>query len=426
MKIKGKEKSYEEVLRIPRQTHKKPIKPSRFFRALLKAASSSELKATSFSHREIGMEKLKKDEPCLFLMNHSCFLDLKIAATVLYPRPFNIVCTSDGFVGKEWLMRRIGCIPTNKFVSDLRLVRDMQYALGTLGSSVLMYPEASYSFDGTATPLPSSLGKCVKLLGVPVVMIRTYGAFLHDPLYNGLQLRKTKVSADIEYLLSPEEIRQKTPDEINAILSDRFSFDHFRWQKENGVEIREPFRADGLNRVLYKCPACKSEGKMEGRGVTLTCRHCGKSYTLEPLGTLRAESGETEFSHIPDWYAWERASVREEIENGSYRLDLPVEIDVLADSKAIYHVGRGRLLHTPDGFSLTGCGGKLDYRQKPLASYSLYADYFWYEIGDMICIGDNDRLYYCFPTVEGDFVAKARLAAEELYKKAKRELRSRA
>ncbi len=426
MKIKVKEKSYEEVLRIPRPTHKKPIKPARFFRTLLKAASSSELKATSFSHREIGMEKLKKDEPCLFLMNHSCFLDLKIAATVLYPRPFNIVCTSDGFVGKEWLMRRIGCIPTNKFVSDLRLVRDMQYALGTLGSSVLMYPEASYSFDGTATPLPSSLGKCVKLLGVPVVMIRTYGAFLHDPLYNGLQLRKTKVSADIEYLLSPEEIRQKTPDEINAILSDRFSFDHFRWQKENGVEIREPFRADGLNRVLYKCPACKSEGKMEGRGVTLTCRHCGKSYTLEPLGTMRAESGETEFSHIPDWYAWERASVREEIENGSYRLDLPVEIDVLADSKAIYHVGRGRLLHTPDGFSLTGCGGKLDYRQKPLASYSLYADYFWYEIGDMICIGDNDRLYYCFPTVEGDFVAKARLAAEELYKKAKRELRSRA
>ena len=25
---------------------------------------------------------------------------------------------------------------------------------------ILMYPEASYSFDGTATPLPESLGKC--------------------------------------------------------------------------------------------------------------------------------------------------------------------------------------------------------------------------------------------------------------------------
>ncbi|MBQ7170641.1 MAG: 1-acyl-sn-glycerol-3-phosphate acyltransferase [Clostridia bacterium] len=372
------------------------------------------------------MEKLGKHEPCLFLMNHSCFLDLKIASTILYPRPFNIVCTSDGFVGKQRLMRRLGCIPINKFVSDLRLVRDMQYALKTLRSSVLMYPEASYSFDGTATPLPSSLGKCVKLLGLPVVMIRTYGAFLHDPLYNGLRLRKTKVSADMEYLLSPDEIKEKTADEINAILADRFSFDHFRWQTENGVKIDEPFRAEGLNRVLYKCPACHTEGEMRGEGAVIFCRHCGKRYTLEPLGFLRAENGETEFSYVTDWYAWERASVREEIENGTYRLDLPVEIRVLADAEAIYHVGKGRLLHTAEGFLLTGCDGALTYRQKPLASYSLYADYFWYEIGDMICIGDNDRLYYCFPAVEGDFVAKARLAAEELYKKAMRELRPRA
>ena len=34
-----------------------------------------------------------------------------------------------------------------------------------------MYPEASYSFDGTATPLPESLGKLVKKLGIPVVAI---------------------------------------------------------------------------------------------------------------------------------------------------------------------------------------------------------------------------------------------------------------
>ena len=53
-----------------------------------------------------------------------------------------------------------------------------------------MYPEASYSFDGTATVIPASLGKFIQLLNMPVIMIKTYGAFLHDPLYNGLQLRK--------------------------------------------------------------------------------------------------------------------------------------------------------------------------------------------------------------------------------------------
>ena len=61
-------------------------------------------------------------------------------------------------------------------------------------------------------------------------------------------------------------------------------------------------------------------------------------------------------------------------------------------------------------------GGKLDYTQKPSASYSLYSDYYWYEIGDMICIGNSQVLYYCFPTEGKDVVAKTRLAAEELYK----------
>ena len=416
MKIKVTDKSYEEVMALPREEHRKPLKPSIFFRTLLKLLSSADLKATNFHCRSIGMERLGADEPCLILMNPSSFIDLKIASTILYPRPFNIVCTSDGFVGKEWLMRHLGCIPTQKFVSDLGLVRDMVYTVKELHSSVLMYPEASYSFDGTATPLPESIGKCVKMLGVPLVMIRTYGAFARDPLYNGLQLRKVDVSADMEYLLSPQEIAKASTAEINALLAERFSFDNFRDQQEQQIRITEPFRADGLNRVLYKCPHCGNEGAMTGKGTTLTCNSCGKTYLLTETGFLEAQEGETEFSHIPDWYRWERSCVRQELLDGSYRLDIPVRICMLVDSRSIYRVGEGRLIHTREGFHLSGCEGRLDYRQKPTSSYSLYSDYFWYELGDMICIGNSKALYYCFPTGQQDVVAKTRLAAEELYK----------
>ena len=416
MKIKVTDKSYEQVLALPQEEHRKPLKPSIFFRTLLKLLSAADLKATNFHCRSLGMERLGADEPCLFLMNHSSFIDLKIASTILYPRPFNIVCTSDGFVGKAWLMRHLGCIPTQKFVSDLSLVRDMLYTVKELRSSILMYPEASYSFDGTATPLPESIGKCVKMLGVPLVMIRTYGAFARDPLYNGLQLRKVEVSADMEYLLSPQEIAGASPAEINALLAERFSFDNFRDQQERNIRITEPFRADGLNRVLYKCPHCGKEGAMTGKGITLRCGSCGKPYLLTETGFLQAQEGETEFPHIPEWYRWERSCVRQELLDGSYRLDIPVRICMLVDSKSIYRVGEGRLIHTREGFHLSGCEGKLDYRQKPSSSYSLYSDYFWYELGDMICIGNSKVLYYCFPTGQQDVVAKTRLAAEELYK----------
>lgn len=423
MKIKSN-LSYKEVLNKPAKKKKNPARPSFFFRTLIRVVSLPDLMATKFKYRTVGMEKLSKKEPCLILMNHSSFIDLKIANRILYPRKYNIVCTGDGFIGKNWLMRQIGCIPTKKFVTEVDLLHDMMYAVKRYNSSILMYPEASYSFDGTATPLPDSLGRCAKMLGLPIVIIKTEGAFTRDPLYNNLQLRKVEVSATAEYLLSPEQIKEMSTRDINALLKEKFTFDNFKWQQENRVVVDEPFRADHLNRVLYKCPNCLAEGKTEGKGTTLTCNACGKVYELTENGFMKADNGETEFDHIPDWYKWERECVKNEIENGEYKLDVDVDIFAMVDTECIYSVGEGRLTHTKDGFHLTGCDGELDYIQKPLASYSLYADYYWYKLGDMICVGDKNILYYCFPKNCGDVVAKTRLAAEELYKITRAEKRT--
>ncbi len=415
MKIKTKRKSYQEVLALKQRKRKNPKRPWFLLRKLIYLLSKKEMKACGVEFIEKDMDKLGKKQPCLILMNHSCFLDLKIAFTYLKDRVFNVVSTSDGFVGKEWLMRRIGCIPTDKFVADLALVKDIVYALKK-GRSVLVYPEAGYSFDGTATVLPDSLGKLVKFLKVPVVTMITEGAFLHDPLYNDLQLRKTKVTVRVTYLLSEGQIEEKSAEEINVLMRETFGFDAFQQQRDSGMKITELFRAEGLHRVLYKCPCCKGEN-VRSDGARIRCGDCGATYVLNELGALEGENAK--FTHIPDWYAWQRAEVRKEIEEGKYLLDIPVKIAVLADYKAIYFVGNGRLKHDKSGFELTGEDG-LYYAQKPTKSYTLNADYFWYEMGDIISIGDKDYLYYCFPQVETP-VTKARLAAEELYKICKEE-----
>lgn len=414
MKIKTKELSYDQVMALPRAVHRPPRRPGILFRTLMRTLAAKDLRETGFTYTEIRMEEVG-DQPCLILMNHSSFIDLEIAAHIFARRPFCIVCTSDGFVGKEWLMRRLGCIPTQKFVNDVTLLSDIQYALHEIKTSVLMYPEASYTFDGCTTPLPRKLGILLKRLDVPVVMVTAHGAFARDPLYNCLQKRSVTVSAEVRCLLTREEIKEKRVAELDDILDRAFAYDHFAWQYENGIEIREPFRADGLNRILYRCAHCGTEGEMEGSGMSLTCHRCGKRWQIDPLGRLCAEEGETEFPHIPDWYRWEREALRGEIRQGEYRLDIPVKIGMMVDYRAIYMVGEGRLQHSTDGFLLTGCDGKLEYRQSPLASYSLYSDYFWYEIGDVICIGDRDRLFYCFPQC-GDVVAKTRMAAEEIFR----------
>lgn len=417
MKIKTLPMAYSEVKKLPCAEHFLPKKPNPVLRAVMRIASAGDLKATDFTYTEENMDKAG-DGPWLILMNHSSFIDLEMCTKIFADKPYCIVCTSDGFVGKKGLMRAVGCIPTKKFVRDVTLINDISYALNELKTSVLMYPEASYTFDGCATPLPRKLGVLLKKLNVPVVTVHTEGAFSRDPLYNCLQKRDVKVSANVKCLFSREEVRALTVKELDAALDREFSFDSFRWQQENGIEIKEEFRADGLERILYHCPHCHSESSMQGKGITLRCESCKNEYTLSTLGTLQSENAA--FDHVPDWYNYERELVREEVQSGSYKLECDVEIGVMRDYKAIYMIGTGRLRHDVNGFELLSDDGQLRYKQSPLSCYSLYSDYYWYEIGDVICIGSNDELYYCFPkgTVP---VAKARLAAEELYKHKKNE-----
>ena len=415
MKINTKKMSYEDVLKLPRLQHKKPMKPQGWLATIVRVAVAPTLWKTKFSYTTERME-LVKDQPCLILMNHSSFTDMKLAYGIFYPRKMGIVTSVDamtGILGK--LMRLLGCTPTHKFVTDMSLIRDIEYMLKENKSSVLMYPEAGYSFDGRATTMPRGLGILMKRLGVPVVTVITQGAFHRDPLYNMLQIRDVKVSAHVKCIATPEELKEKSVAELDTLLEESFSFDNFAWQRDNKISIDVPFRADGLHRILYKCPHCGVENRMEGKGIHLNCHACGKQWTMDEYGQLAADDGNTEYAHIPDWYQWQRDCVREELENGTYHLDTDVEIAIQVNLDGVCMIGDGHLTHSLDGFRLVGADGALDYSQSATFSHTLYSDYYWYEIGDVIGIGDNEFSYFCFPK-ENISVTKARLATEELYK----------
>ena len=422
MKIKTRDLSYDEVLKLPRLKHKKPRKPSRFLATVVKLISAPTLKRIKFSYTTERMELVGK-QPSLILMNHSSFTDMKLAFGIFYPQRMGIVTSVDamsGILGK--LMRLLGCTPTHKYVSDISLIHDIKYMLNENKTSVLMYPEAGYSFDGRTTTLPRGLGSLMKMLGVPVVTVITQGAFHRDPLYNMLQIRDVKVSAHVKCIATPEEIKEKSVEELDALLDESFSFDNFAWQRDNKISVNEPFRADGLHRILYKCPHCGSENKMEGKGTGLTCHACDKHWEMDEYGQLAASDGDTEYPHIPDWYSWQRACVRKEIEDETYLLDVDVDIFVQVNLDGVCNIGSGHLRHDLNGFHLVGADGKLDYKQSPVFSHTLYSDYYWYEIGDVIGIGNNEFSYFCFPK-ENVSVTKARLATEELYKIKKLERR---
>ena len=112
MKIKTVEKSYEEVCQLKRPPHVVPKRPSLILGLTAKMLSIPNLAAVKFTYTTKNMDRAGNG-PWLILMNHSSFLDLEIASRII-PMRYHIVCTSDGFVGKEKLMRNLGCIPTKK------------------------------------------------------------------------------------------------------------------------------------------------------------------------------------------------------------------------------------------------------------------------------------------------------------------------
>ena len=415
MKIKVTKISSDEVLTKKAKPYAKPKKPNIFFRSLLKIVSMPDLWNAGFkTTREL--KQLMKKEPCLILMNHSSFIDLEMIESMVYPKPLNIICTTDGFIGKNWLMREIGCIPTKKFTVDTQLVKKMISTIKKLKSSILLYPEAGYSIDGTSTTLPTNLGKLVKMLKVPVITVISEGAYHRQPLYNELIKRDVKVNANVNLLINKDEIENKKENEIQQMIEEAFSFDNWKWQQENNIIIDHPKRAQGINRFLYKCPHCMAEGNMKGENHTLTCPNCGKVYELTINGFMKANNGETEINHIPSWYAWERECVKKEILDGKYNVEEDVEIYMMIDTYNVYSLGDGHLIHNEEGFKLTAFDGKLECVVPSKLTYSINADFYWYQIADVITLNDSKNSYFCFPKGNKDIVAKMRLATEELFK----------
>ena len=365
----------------------------------------------------IGTEKLKP--PYLLLCNHNAFMDFKVATRAIFPRRANYVVAIDGFIGREGLLRSIGCICKRKFTSDVTLVRQLKQVV-TNGNIAVVYPEARYSLCGTTAVLPASLGKLCKLLGVPVVTLICRGHHVNSPFWNLHERGVKPTEAEMRLLFTREELASASAGEVNERLVEAFQYDDFAWQKARGIRTPYPKRAEGLHKVLYQCPACGTEYRMRSSGATLRCESCGKSWTMSELGELSADRGETEFSHIPDWYEWERGNVRREVEAGTYSTGpLPVHVDSLPNARRFIPLGEGTLVHDMNGFTVRGvdADGEPFEMIKPVPSlYSCHIEYEYLgKHGDCVDLNTLEDTWYVYPH-DCDFsVTKMALATEELY-----------
>ena len=367
--------------------------------------------------RKIGCEGLKP--PYLLLCNHNAFMDFKVATKAMFPHRANYVVAIDGFIGREGLLRDVGCICKRKFTNDITLIRQLRRVIKN-GDICVIYPEARYSLCGTTAVLPESLGKLCRLLNVPVVTLICHGHHVNSPFWNTRDRGVKHTEAEMSLLYTPEQLHELSIDEINKGLVNAFQYDDFAWQKERGIVIDKPWRAEGLHKVLYQCPYCKTEYRMSSAGDEIFCESCGKRWRMTELGELSAVEGETEFIHIPDWYEWERENVKKEVAAGIYSSGkMPVTVDSLPNAKRFIRLGEGTMIHDMDGFRVRGVTADGEAFEMVKNVPSLYSCHIEYEYlgkhGDCVDLNTMEDTWYIYPHDIPFSVTKMALATEELY-----------
>lgn len=407
---------------------KKPLKASKFWMGIARPfAIRPRLIGRPVTVEKINMEGI--EPPYFLLATHASMLDYPLMYTAVHPHNANNVVAIDAVrdVG-DFFMRRLGCITTRKFIKDYHLIRNMRYCAETYRSIVCVYPEARYSFDGTTSYIPPAIGKMAKLMKIPLVVLRMYGTFVAAPQWNKPE-QKIPLRAELECVATAEEVENLSWQEIYARILEKMQRDDYKYQKEYGIAITNPHRADGLHSILYQCPHCKTEFEMHSAGERLWCKACGKAWHMDEFSELTAETGETEFSHIPDWTAWERQNVREEVRSGRYRFQSDVTVHTLPNAKRFYDQGTGTLAQDTEGTTLecTAYGERktLHWAGTELESIHIEYDYpfrkkkYWRNVfGDCVDISTPDDSFWLHPIDLRDQITKLSYATEEIYARA--------
>ncbi len=371
----------------------------------------------------VNMKGLKP--PFLVLGTHHAFMDFIVSPLAVFPYRANYVSELEGFENYgEWIYRQAGCLGTRKFVNDIALIKNIKRVMERKGV-LIMYPEARYANVGTSSKLPESVGKFAKYLDVPLVVLNMRGNYLQSPIWNLAKRREVLLDATITQIYTRDELRKASVSEINDKIADFLSYDEYAYQYETKMAVTYEKRAEGIELALYKCPECGAEFEMETCGADIFCKQCGARRHMTEYGRMiRSDGSEDEFSHIPDWYEWERGKVIREIENGRYSLDTRVKIESLPNAVNFIDLGEGRLIHNENGFKLIfrdyGDTEERTLSFAPLTMTSVHTEYNYRDTkGQCITLSTLDNTYFIYPLEDSFNATKIQFATEYLYEREK-------
>jgi 1-acyl-sn-glycerol-3-phosphate acyltransferase len=258
----------------------------RFFLAIFKRILGPFIKFHyRFSAKKIS---LKEGGPYLILSNHTSEFDT-ILIGLTFDQPLYFVASdqllNSGF-GSWFLKYFFNPIPKSKSMADLTLVKRMVKVLSEKGNIVL-YPEGNASMNGGPVFIADTIGKLIKFLQVPVILINTHGLYLSSPRWSfhrkfgrSTMVKKSVFSKEKIESMSVEALSNSVKEELNVHL----------YETEQIIKFVGKKKAEGLHKLIFNCPSCSALFSTYSKGDHLLCNQCEMKATYDDFGYIHVNN----------------------------------------------------------------------------------------------------------------------------------------
>ena len=256
-------------------------------------------------------------EPSLVLLNHVTPMD-QFFVGLYFRDPLYYMATEDIF-SNGWLSSLIkwavNPIPIKKQTTDIKAVMNCIRVVRE-GGSICIAPEGNRTYDGRLVYVNPAIAGMARKLGLPIRLFRIDGGYGMEPRWAD-KPRKGKLTMEITRVITPEEAKAMTEEELLKAIIDGLSVDENRVDRQ----FRGKHRAEFVERMVYVCPEC-GLSTFESHGNTFCCKTCGKETEILPTKELKGVNWECPFRFLGHWYDYQQNFVNE-LDTDAY-LDTPL------------------------------------------------------------------------------------------------------
>ncbi len=370
------------------------------------AQMASWLVATFVFRRRIIRNEIKRQKgPFVVIANHQAALDF-VNLIGLTARPMTFVISKSFYstLPIKGFLQKMGVIPKQQFQTTVADMKKMK-AVVDAGQPLVIYPAGLMCEDGLSTPIPNATYKFLKWLNVDIYVAKTCGTYFAMPKW-GKGMRPVKTFIDVYKIFSKEELESIDLSTLQQKTEQALIFDAYREQEQLQVKYAGNRNIEGLEHVLYQCPACEQEFSMAVcHKDTIFCSNCGFAQRSDEYGFLHKLDGPgEEIRYVSDWSRLIQRNLAKKILSGemqSLRAKICIQM-IDPDKNAFQQVGTGELELQRGQFLLRGT---LNGEEISLEISTFSTPTLPFSPGRYLEVQQGGTIYRCVPE-NGELVMK--------------------